>query len=233
MANLTQTQIITAGMGRAGNLSSAVRTRVEIEFQAWLNRQYQGWAWPFLKKRSAGLSLSAGATSLTIGNGNGGVTNKITKLVSPIILYKSNKTTRTKCPIVQSSGDMSLTYDETLADSATFRGTPTIAKARHGTTNGSWDLVFLPFPDVALLVAVDYYELPATLTSGLVPVYPEDSTMISAVEAITLQDQKGVASPEATTAWDAVVSMIARDRSTHGAAAGENDVLQLDSSVFR
>jgi hypothetical protein len=233
MGSLTLTQLSAAGRGRAGNLSDAVKARVEIEFQAWLDRQYAGWSWPFLKKRATGLSLTAGATSLTVGAGNGGVTREIIKLVSPVIFYTSDRTTKGKAHIIQSSGDNSLTYDETLADSATFRGAPEMFKARHGSVRGSWDLVPMPFPDKALLLALDYYELPASLGSSTIPIYPSDQTLITAFEALTLRDQKGVASPEYQAAADSLNGLIAYDRSTYGSAPGENDFLPLDSSRFK
>lgn len=235
MGALTRTELIAAGMGKAGFSSTsaaAVAARVVVEFQAWLDRQYNGWTWPFLKKRVTGLSLSAGATSLTVGSGSGGVTREIIKLISPVLFYTSDKAVRGKAPIVQSAGDASLTYDETLADSSTFRGSPQRFKARHGTTRGTWDLVPLPFPDRALLLALDYYERPAALSTGTIPIYPEDETLISAIQALTLVDQKGIASPEAQAALDDVASRVSRDRATHASVAGDGDVLVLDSSVF-
>lgn len=233
MGVLTRTELLAAGQNKAGNNSTALTTRLTTEFQAWLDRQYSGWSWPFLKKRVTGLSLSAGTTSLTIGNGNGGVTREIIKLRSPVLFYTTDRATKGKAPIVQADGDADTHWDETLADSAVWRGSPLQFKARHGTTRGTWDLVPMPFPHVALNLAVDYYERPAALGASSVPIYPEDSTLIMAICALALVDQKGIASPEAQTALEELGAMVARDRATHGQVPGENDMLQLDSSVFR
>lgn len=233
MGALTRDQIVTAGLGKAGNLSTALRTRIETEFQAWLDRQYSAWSWPFLKKRAVGLSLSSGATSLTIGAGSGGVTLEIIRLVSPILFYTTDRTTVGKAPLVQVAGSNSVQFDETLQNSATWIGTPTSFKARNGTVRGRWDLIPMPFPDRALNIAIDYYERPAALGASTVPIYPEDATMIQAVNALALVDQKGEDSPAAITANDRTSNMLARDRSTHGQVPGENDILQLDSSVFK
>lgn len=232
MGSLTRDALITAGMGKAGNLSTTVKARIEVEFQAWLDRQYSAWSWPFLKKRAVGLSLSAGTTSLTVGNGSGGVTREIIKLVSPVLFYTSDRTTRGKAPIVQASGDDSVEWDETLQDSTLWRGSPAQFKARHGTTRGSWDLVPMPFPDKALLLAIDYFERPATLTGAVVPIYPEDSTMISAIAALTLVDQKGADHAASQALLEETGALAARDRASHGAVPGENDVIPLSSAVF-
>ena len=233
MGRLTRDELLTAGLGKMGNLSSALNTRIATEFQAWLDRQYAGWSWPFLKKRASGISLSQGATSLTVGAGNGGITREIIKLISPLGYYTSNKSTIGKAPIVQSSNSASTFWDETLSNSSTFIGSPTQFKARHGSVRGSWDLIALPFPDQALLLAIDYYELPALLTGADVPIYPADATMIEAINALALVDQKGMDHPATQTAMEEAGAKIARDRSTYGSVPGENDMLLLDSSVFR
>lgn len=232
MGRYTRDALITAGQNRIGNTDSNLATRLQTEFQAWLDRQYAGWSWPFCKKRATGLTLSQGATSLTIGAGSGGVTNEIIKLVSPIGYYTSDRSTYGKAPIVPSV-DNSVTYDETLANSSTFVGSPKEFKARHGSVRGSWDLVPLPFPNKAFLLSVDYYELPALLSSSSIPIYPSDATLIDALEAMALEDQYGPADARTTAAWERVTNKLAYDRSTYGSAPGENDRLELDSSVFR
>ncbi len=234
MGSLTRTQLLSAGLGKAGSSTNnaALLSRVTVDFQAWLDRQYAGWSWPFLKKRAAGLSLSQGATSFTIGAGSGGVTREIIKLKSPIALYSSDRTTRGKAEIVQSD-NASLEWDETLQDSATWTGQPLMFKARHGSVRGSWDLVPMPFPDRALLLAIDYYERPAVLGASDIPIYPDDETLINAIASLALIDQKGMADPNTQTMLGEAQAMVARDRSTYGNVPGENDMLRLDSSVFK
>lgn len=232
MGRYTRTELIAAGQARVGNNSTAVTTRIQTEFQAWLDRQYAGWSWPFLKKRATGLTLAQGATSLTVGAGSGGVTLEIIKLVSPLGFYTTDRSTKGKAHIVPSA-DSDVSYDETLASSSTFIGTPTEFKARHGSVRGSWDLVPLPFPDRALLLSIDYYGLPAILGASDIPIYPADSTLIDAIAAMVHDDQYGPADPRTVTAWDRVSSKMAYDRSTYGSAPGENDRLDLDTSVFR
>lgn len=203
-----------------------------VEFQAWLNRQYAGWAWPFLKKRAAGLSLAAGATSLTVGGGNGGITNRISKIVSPVLFYTSDRSTRGRAEIVQADSS-SIDWDETLQDSSTWLGQPQFFKARSGTTWGSWDLIPMPFPNVSLNLAIDYYEIPAALSLNTTPIYPSDSTLIEAIYALCLLDQKGGDHPATQLAFEETSAKVARDRATYGFVPGENDMLRLDSKVFK
>lgn len=231
MGDMTRDAIIEAGQGRMGNKSSALQERLVVDFQAWLTRQYQSWSWPFLKKRAVGISLAQGATSLTVGNGNGGITNKIIKLGnSPIIYYTSDRSVTGKAPIVQSE-DVSLTFDETLANSTTFKGTPNRFKVRRNG-EGIWDIIPLPFPDRALLLGIPYYEQPAALASSGVPIYPSDATMIQAVVYLANADQKKASHPDTQTSLQLLEAMISRDRANFGADEGENDVVQLDPSVF-
>lgn len=232
MGRYTRTELIAAGQNRMGNTSTALTTRLQTEFQAWLDRQYAGWSWPFLKKRTAGLTLSQGATSLTVGAGSGGVTLEIIRLVSPIIYYTTSRSTIGKAEIMDSV-DNSIAFDETLANSSTFIGSPARFKARHGSVRGSWDLVPLPFPQVALNLALDYYALPALLGASDIPIYPADATLIDAITAMGCEDQYGVADPRTSSAWDRVSNKVAFDRSTYGNAAGENDHIGLDNSFFR
>ena len=233
MGSLTRDTLMTAGLGKAGNLSTALRTRIEIEFQAWLDRQYSAWSWPFLKKRVTGLSLSQGATSLTVGAGNGGVTREIIRIISPVLFYTTDRSCAGKASLVQTSGSNSIQFDETLQNSATWLGVPAYFKARNGTVRGAWSLVPMPFPDRALNLALDYYERPAALGASDIPIYPEDATMIEAIHALALIDQNGAEDPSAQAADEKAGAMIARDRAMHGQTPGENDILQLDSSVFR
>jgi len=232
MGRLTRTELLTAGLGKMGNLSTALNTRITTEFQAWLDRQYAGWSWPFLKKRASGISLSAGATSLTIGAGSGGITQEIIKLVSPIAFYTSDRNTVGKAHIVQAE-DADVYWDETLANSSTFVGQPLKFKARHGAVRGTWDLIPLPFPDKAYLLAIGYYQLPASLGASDIPIYPSDATMIEAIAALGTVDQKGPDHPASMAAMEEAGAKVARDRSIYGSVPGENDLLLLDSSVFR
>lgn len=231
MGRLTFTELLAAGQGKMGNLSAALGSRLEVEFQAWLDKQYVGWQWPFLKKRATGLSLTTGLTSLTIGAGNGGITQEIIRLVSPLGYYNTARTVKGKSPIIASAG-YDILNDETLADSSTYRGLPRQFKARAGTTRGTWVIIALPFPDRDLLLSVDYYELPASLDVNDIPIYPSDTTMIDAVAYLALYDQKGADHP-ATQAADAVLQgILARDRNNYGSVPGENEALTLDGSVF-
>jgi len=234
MGIYNRTELLAAGIAQMGQTTNeAMSSRLEIQFQAWLDRQYASWSWPFLKRRAVGINLLTGATTVTVGWDAGEVIhNQISKILSPIGFYTSNKNTKGKAEIIQSL-NASLIHDETLQDSTKYRGLPQAFKVKMTSTWGVWEIIPLPFPDRDLLLSIDYYEIPAELEAGDFPIYPADRTMISTIAALALVEQKGIASPEAQTAIGEMDAMIARDRVTYSSVPGENDVLQLDSGVFR
>lgn len=235
MGQLTRTQIVTQGMLLAGRDDLA--SVVNVDFNAWLRSVYMGWPWTFLKAKKTALSLVTGATSVAVGGGSGGVTLGIQKILQPILVYNSTNTTRFKADIQQLTGG-GVEWDETVNPSATWRGIPQKFKVQQRSTWGSWDLIPAPFPDKDYLLTFYYLAQPAdidTTSSGdsTVPIYPNDRTMIQACMAQTLLYKEGADDSSYRAALDVLDAQVINDRVKYGAVPGDNDLVQLDSSVFR
>src|SRR5947208_1323162 len=94
MGKLTLGTIINQGIQLAGKQASnaSLITFVTTEMNAWLRSTYKGWLWPWLNVQATAISLSSGATSLTLGGGSGGITNDIADVFDPIWIYASGYT---------------------------------------------------------------------------------------------------------------------------------------------
>lgn len=235
MGQLTRLQIVNQGMLLAGrdNLAAVVN----VDFNAWLRSVYMGWPFPFLTVKKSALALGAGVTSVAVGAGSGGVTLGIQKILSPLLVYTADQTSRGEAPIVQLTGG-GVDFDEVVNPSTTWRGMPTQFKVAARSTWGSWDLIPGPFPDKDYLLAFSYISQPAdidTTSTGdsTVPIYPNDRTMIQACMVQTLLYKEGADDSAYLQALDVLDAMVKSDKVKYGAVPGTNDMLQLDGSVFR
>jgi hypothetical protein len=233
MGQLTRDQIVAAALLQGG-MASSLSTRAEKPFNAALRSLYKAWSWPFLKKRATGISLPTGTQALTLGAGSGGITLEIQEFFDPLYVYTSDRGTKQTCYIQQLVKNPNVSMDETLNDSSTFRGLPTRCKIRASTLWGRWDFIPLPFPEKDYLLAFDYLEQPADISSGSsVPIYPNDRTLIRVVMAEMLLDQHGIASKQYQAAAEEAGAMVVHDRQRYGQHTGDNDNIGLDTSVFK
>lgn len=202
-----------------------------VWLNAWLRSQYGAWPWPFLCRRITSVALGAGVNSLTIGNGNAGVTPEIQEVRDPLWVYTSDYGKRGKARI-RSLIDGQESLDETINNPATNVGMPTLFKVRaNPTTIGAWDLIPTPVPDVAYLLAIDYIEQPLDITVGSTrPRYPNDRTMIQFIVSAALQylDRRADYAKEN----DVLTEMAVYDRVKYGGVTGTNDSSPLDGGVF-
>lgn len=232
MGAWTRGTIVSEGGLQAGDTS--LSTRMNAALNAWLRSVYGAWPWPFLQRRKSGLSLTTGATSVTVGDGNGGVTPQIQRIVAPVYVYNSAYSKRGRALIRQLTGGP-IEYDESANDSSEGRGMPTLFKVRGKSTGfGIWDLIPSPVPDETYLLAFDYIESPDDLSSDNdVPLYPNDRTMVQLVMSEVLKYKEGADSPAYQQALQVLASMVGEDRSKFGIVPGTNDLIQLDPDVFR
>lgn len=228
MGDLTRAQLVSAGLNKAGNTD--LTTLANVWFNAWLRSTYAAWPWPFLQRRITAVSLTTGATSLSLGNGSNGVTAEIQRIHDPIWIGQGTYSTRALARIRQLHGG-DAEKDEYLRPS-TEKGLCTEFKVRADSSSpGRWTLIPYPFPDKNYLLAIDYQERPAAISAdATVPPYPNDRTMIQAVICDALQYMKD---PAYRDELEVLAAMVVDDRVKFGEVTGLNDELGLDPKTFR
>lgn len=233
MGSLANTSIISQGMLLAAR--DDLQTQALGWLNTWLQSQYAAWPWPFLLRRVANQALVAGSTSYTFGAGSGGTTDLVHQVKDPIMLRTSDFSVRQVARVRQLIGGQPVIdpeWDENMVDSATQRGIPELFKVRtHATVFGQWVLWPQRVPDRNLLITIDYQYMPAAMTIGQTPVYPNDDTMVQLVKAKTFEYTQRL--KEAAAAMEEVRAMTINDRLKWGSVDGTNDQIQLDSKVYR
>lgn len=235
MGSMTRDEIITEGCLQAGVAPSQYTSRAVTWLKTWLKQQYRAWPWPFLLQSREGLSLPAGTTALAVGSGDGGISDEIARILSPLWVYDSSYGTRMKAPIISVN---STDDNEAVQNSATYRGLPSRFKIRTGRTSGglvNFDLIPFPFPNRDYLLQFNYIGVPTNPASATstVPLYPNDMTMISAIKVACLKDKNGDNDPQYQAALTDLSAMSVADRIRDGSVPGTNDLLTMDNSVFR
>lgn len=235
MATLTRTQIVSAGLQKAGQ--PQLTTHANTWLNAALRRAYGSWNWPFLHKRLGGIALATGTTSFDFGAGSNGETLDVKRVLDPVRLYTSGYTAKGRARI-RNVNDTDLDIDETLNDPSKGRGIPTTFKVRLSTSiQGRWTLYPNPIPDKDYLVALEYLFLPANLSGdSSVPIYPEDETLIQMVyvEALRfMDDERGLLLTKIAAEDSKLQAMLVADRLAHGSAEGINEDQLLDDNIFR
>ncbi len=226
-ANLISEALLLAG-------DTSLSARGVVWLNQWLRSQYAAWPWPFLIRRASSLTLAAGTTSLTVGGGSGGVTPAIRRLVDPVYLYTTARTTQGTVRLTDLlDGDQAFDGD---SRPSTQTGLPRTVQTRaNATTWGKWDLIFDPIPEQAYLFSFDYYVQPtdeATGTAGgtAVPLYPNDRTIMHAIAAMALAH---MGDERASEFRDVAAAMAIDDRGKFGMAPKVNDHWTLDKSTYR
>jgi hypothetical protein len=236
MGSMTRSELITEGLLQAGISPATYATRAATWLKLWLKSQYRAWPWPFLLQSREALALPAGTTSLAVGNGSGGITEEIARILSPIWVYDSSYGTRMKAPIIEV-----VSFDpadnETINNPTTNRGLPTRFKVRTNRTGGlvNSKLIPLPVPNRDFLLQFNYIEIPIDPASSgtTVPLYKNDQTMIAAIKTAALREHLGSDDPQYQVANNELLQMAVADRVKDGLEPGFNDMVGLDNSVFR
>lgn len=229
MGQLTRSQIVSNGLQLAGDTS--LTTLGNVWLNMWLRQQYASWSWPFLFRSAIGVSLTSGSTSLSVGAGSNGITLEIQKIIDPIWVYDSAYNTKVMARVRTLAGSPDINTEERIYTAAQAQGTPTTFKVRpDSSTWGKKTLVPFPIPDKNYLLAFDYLEQPADISSdGTVPLYPNDMTMIQAVKYHALDYLKAGAGD----ALQVLIQMQVKDRVSYGEEPGVGDEILLDVDSFR
>lgn len=231
MAAKRSYDIITEGMLLAGR--DDVRLRAQVWLQTWLDSVAGSWPWPQLCKEVQ-VPVASGSTYVDLGNGSGGITNRILRPLDNCWIYKSDYTNRGRVAINNFLSEPGLIQNPTL-------GTGFPMRARlipQGPAHGKWRLEFQRATDQAYVLHFGYVELPAaySMTSTTVsdiPWYPNDATMIQLVAAQCAAYDDGPDSPPARAAFELLASMVMNDRIRYGNSLGIHDSMQLDPSIYR
>lgn len=226
MAALTRAEIVSEGQLLAGRDDMA--TEAAKWLQRWLDSVAASWPWPVLQTEYVGIALAQGATSLVLGNGSGGITERLLRILDNVWLYNSTKTFRQRLRIRHQLGAPT---DRIMGDA--HIGPPQTARL-FKTSAYSWTLYFDPVPDKAYLLTIPAIILPAALTAdSSVPWYENDETMVQAVAFKVSEYHNGKDSPVTAAFQQALAGLVANDRVRFGATTGVNDVLPLSSTVFK
>lgn len=230
MGQLARSTIVTEGMRLAGRTD--LSTQGNIWLNAWLRKVYRSWTWPFLHRKSLGVALGAGVTSIPFGAGST-LTEEVQHIFDPVKIYTSDKRTVGIARIRQLL-DGSLYGDEDLTDWTTGpRGLPYAMRVRPDETLwGKWTLLPYPVADQNYLLKLEYLIQPADISSDVTkPLYPADQTMIQAVKVDTLNYMHKF--QEYALEKQILDEMRTADKIQYGSVMGINDKLTLDGGVFR
>lgn len=227
MGTMTMSEVVREGLLQAGDTSLTARALVDLK--AWLRSQYAKFPWPFLQVWETGVELDSGTQSLTFGAGEGGVSEKVIRINDPLKIYTSGWSVRSDVRVTSSHG-VGDGPSTTLYNPATNRGLPAKVRATKTRTPGEWSLVFGNVADRDYLLDINYWVLPDDPDTDDVPEYENDRTLLQLVFAFGLKYKKD---PQYKQELDIAAKMTVEDRGTYGQVDGTNDLLSLDSTIYR
>ena len=229
MGTLTRALLIAQAGLASGN--DQTTTFVATWLDAWLKRTAKSWAWPILKLRIADLPIATGATSVVVGNGTF-VASYIHRIFNPLFYRTSDWRQRGRI-LIRDLIDGNPDTDESVTLAANRLGAPNTVKIRM-TADGVYTLFLDPCPDKAYLISLDTHYIPAALASDAsVPWYQEDRTLLQACKCALLEyDDGGESGKALDQEMMKLAQMVVDDRDFNGEGPGDNQVMQLDKSVF-
>jgi hypothetical protein len=196
--------------------------------QRWLDSVASSWPWPVLQQEYIDISLAQGATSLTVGNANGDIAERLLRILDNVWVYTTDKTSRGRVRIRHQLG---IPIDR--ISPTTRIGMPSNARVFKPQAY-QWTLYFDPLPDRDYYLTIPAIVLPDAMTDDAdVPWYENDETMIQAVAFKVSEYHNGKDSPVTAAFQQALAALVANDRIRFGAIHGVNDVLILSPSVFK
>lgn len=226
MGVMTRGDIVTEGLLIAGR--DDLSDRANVWLQIWLNSVAASWPWPQLLNQRSGIPLLSGEFLVDVGNGNGGVTNPILRVIDNIWIYTADKRQRGRVRLKQRHSEPAV-----IRNLVTETGLPSECIINPGGF-GVWQLLFRPTADRDYLLVMDTIEQQAQLTTDAeIPWYPNDATMIQLVAAEAMKFDDGPDSEAFQAQAGQLTGMTANDRMRYGAYPGINDMMQLDPSVYR
>lgn len=226
MGNLTRLQIVQQGTLQAER--DDADTLAAGWLQRWLNSVAAAVPWPMLTKEAIGVTVTT--PSLTVGDGSGGVTAKILRILDNTWIYPSGRTARAARLRIRTQ----LTDpNDRVYPTTTGVGKPDSARVFQESL-GQWTMYFNNVPDQTYSLTLAHIIQGAQLSSDTdVPWYPNDETMIQAVAFSTHRYFDGKDAPETQAVQEDLAAMFASDKLRYGAVNGINDKLQLNPTRFR
>jgi len=226
MGQKTRVEIVTEGMLLAGR--DDISTRANVWLQLWLDSVANSWPWPMNIREKLAVTVAQGATSVTVGNGSGGVSEKILRVLDNCWLYTADYQLRRRIRLKQFT-----TEPEGLLDPSQVVGPPYEARLSQPSGFGSFKLGLYPTPDKAYLLSLDYLTLPAALAADSdVPWFPNDITMVQAICCKTMFYDDGNSAAYQASVQE-LSDMLRADRMRYGTAPGHNDTMELAADIFR
>lgn len=225
MAASTFDDLVTEGTLRAG--AEGISTRVGFQLKKWLASQARLFLWPSCK-RHENVVLAQGDEEFSIGSGQGGVAEEISRVIDPMKIFSSVGGTVAGYDNVRVKTD----WDDTLINPFDGQGKPTEVRLAESSVNkGEWVASLNHECDQTYTMQVMYYVVPADPAGSAAPWYPNDRTIEQAVFAFALRHLKD---PEAMGELDLLARMVAQDRMAEGMKPGINDSgIGLDRSTYR
>lgn len=225
MAQLTRDQIVSEGQLLAGRDDNATASNGWL--QRWLDSVAASYVWPVLQTETIGISVPSGSTSLVLGNGSGGITEKVIKPLDNIWLYDSTRVFRRRLRIRH---QLSAPIDR-IGPSNNV-GTPNAVRG-FNSSFGVWTLYFDVTPNQDYLLTFPYIRLPAAIVTGSeIPWYPSDETMVQLVCFKNLEFYNQKDDPQTLQAQQMLAGLLNSDRLRYGSTVGINNKMILDPTVF-
>ena len=225
MAQLTRDQIVSEGQLLAGRDDNATASNAWL--QRWLDSVAGSWNWPILQSEAVGISLVAGATSVTVGGGSGGITPKLIKILDNLWVYDSTRTFRRRLRVRH---QLSSPLDR-IGPTSNL-GAPSNVRL-FNPSFGVWTIYFDQIPERDYLLTIPYIVLPAAIVAGSeVPWYPSDETMVQLVAFKNIEFYQQKDSPQTQAAQEQLAALVNADRLRYGQVTGMNNKMILDPSVF-
>lgn len=218
----TRAEIVAEGMSTAGR--DDLTTQANGWLQNWLNSVAASWDWAILRRES---TVSLSSQQKDIGNGQGGISDRILRVVNEIWWYTTDQTSQGRVNV----RDQNASPLDTIQPTTTI-GSPASVRILKPSL-GVARLNFEPTPDKTYNLFVPYQILGTQLSSDTdIPWYENDETMIQAVAFKTHEYADGKDAPTTQAAQQQLSMLLNNDKYRYGISAGQNDVLYKDPKVF-
>lgn len=244
MSTMTRAALMSQAGLAAGNTQASAFVRTWLD--AWLQRTAKTWSWPCLKMAISNVPVTTGSIVATLGNGSGGVTPYLHKLLNGVVFWRvQTGYSPNGRAFIRPIGDTDPSTREELIDPSKGRGKPETVKVRMGDVDtpgqspGVLRLYFDKPTDVPLYLSFDAHVIPAAIgplaaNDTTKPWYPSDRTLIQACKCANLEiDAGGEQDPAHEAEMMKLAAMVVDDRDFDGEQAGDNQLMALDPSVFR
>lgn len=235
MGSQSRASIVTQGLSFAGypGLTTLANGWLNFKLRSWAS----SWQWPMLRNRLTQVPLNAGQQSILFGQGQSGEARWVHDFVNPLLVYSADYSRKGMVYIKEVNQTPSIWNDETINQPSSNIGLPYQCKIYAvGATPGQWQIFPWLIPDINYLLVINYYFIPNDLATdssvdNTLPWYPNDETMIKAVEAAALRWMKQYKSADAKD--QEVVALHTADKVHFGATQGQNTNIGLDPSTYR